>query len=374
MDWFLSRISPDVARILDKALAGKEVSAGEGARLFEVSGREVAVLAAAADELRERAVGNAVTFVHNRNINFTNYCAGRCLFCGFRRQPGDSDGFLLDVEEIVQKALEAGRSGATEVCIQGGLYPGIEPGFYTRVCEEIKRRLPGMHIHAFSPMEVLFASRRMGCTVEQFLGRLKASGLDSMPGTAAEILDDSVRKTICPGKLNTAQWVEVISTAHRLGIPTSATMMYGHVEKPWHRAAHISLIRDIQKRTGGFTEFVPLSFVHPNTELYRRGLCGPGTSGATELKAHAIARIMLYGHINNIQVSWVKLGKRLAQLCLGAGGNDLGGTLMEENISRMAGSNSPTAMSPGELKGMIRDIGRVPVERNTTYNTVGVSA
>ena len=373
MDSLLGKIDSKAANLLDKALEDKELSIEEGACLFGLHDNELTALILTANELRRRSVGDRVTFVHNRNINFTNYCIGRCLFCGFGRKPGSHEGFVLSVDEIVAKAEEASRLGTTEVCIQGGLNPAIPPEFYLAICEAIRSNLPEMHIHAFSPMEVWFASRNLDCSTSEFLKSLKSAGLSSMPGTAAEILDDSVRRIICPSKISTSQWMEVIGEAHRLGIPTSSTMMYGHVESPLQRAAHLDQLRSLQKKTGGFTEFVPLSFVYPDTELYRRGLCGPGTSGISELKVHAISRIMLNGQIDNIQVSWVKLGARLAQVCLGAGANDLGGTLMEEHISRSAGGGAPTILTPDDFKRMIRDLNRVPVQRTTTYEVVEVT-
>jgi FO synthase subunit 2 len=373
MEGILGSIDVSIARILNKALEGKEVSVAEACTLFSAENRELMALLKAADELRKSLVGDKVSFVFNRNINFTNYCVGRCLFCAFRRSPNDSDnGYSLTIEQIVSKAVEASELGATEVCIQGGLNPHLEPHFYFQICEAIKDRLPEIHIHAFSPMEVLFASRNMGTTVKDFLKQLKSSGLDSMPGTAAEILDDSVRAIICPDKLKVDEWKDVITKAHRLHIPTSATMMYGHVEKPVHRAMHLHIIRDMQKRGGCFTELVPLRFIHANTDLYKQGLCRPQISGMEDIKVHAISRLMLNGLIDNIQVSWVKLGKLLAQVCLSAGANDLGGTLMEEHISRLAGSSSPSFMTVQELEELIKSINRTPAQRTTTYEIIKV--
>ena len=373
MDRMLQTIDVTTARILDKAVEGKEISVEDASNLFAAENRELIVLIMVANELRKSVVGDNVTFVHNRNINFTNYCVGSCLFCAFRCSPHDSkNGYSLTIEQIVSKAVEASELGATEVCIQGGLNPELKPNFYFRICEAIKDRLPEMHIHAFSPMEVLFASRNMGCTVKDFLRQLKSSGLDSMPGTAAEILDDSIRNTICPDKLNVVEWKGVISAAHQLHIPTSATMMYGHIEKPVHRALHLNIIRSMQKQEGCFTEFVPLRFIHANTDLYKQGLCGPQLSGMEDIKVHAIARLMLNGFINNIQVSWVKLGKRLAQVCLFAGANDFGGTLMEEHISRLAGSHSPSFLTVEEFEELIKSCNRTPVQRTTTYEVIKV--
>ena len=375
LEGMLGVIDIGIARILDRALSGAELSVEEASTLFTAGNREFPVLVMAADELRKSTVGDVISFVHNRNINFTNYCVGSCLFCAFRCPLHDrKNGYALTLEQIVGKAEEARARGATEVCIQGGLNPELEPDFYIHVCEAVKNRLPDIHIHAFSPMEVLFASRNRGCTVRGFLTQLKSAGLDSMPGTAAEILDDAVRAVICPQKLTTEEWREVIAEAHRLHIPTSATMMYGHVEQPAHQAVHMDIIRRMQKQGDGFTEFVPLRFISTHTDLFRRGLCGLPISGVEDIKVHAIARIVLHGVIDNIQVSWVKLGKGLAEVCLHAGGNDLGGTLMEEHISRAAGCHSPTSMTVGELEELIRSCHRVPVQRTTTYEPVGVSS
>ena len=358
---------------MDKALEGKEISVEEAVDLFGAENEELMALIMVADELRKSAVGDTVSFVHNRNINFTNYCVGSCLFCAFRCSPRNSNnGYSLTIEQIVSKAEEADALGATEVCIQGGLNPELKPAFYLQICEAIKDRLPEMHIHAFSPMEVLFASRNMGCTVKNFLKQLKSSGLDSMPGTAAEILDDSIRSVICADKLKVDEWKQVIRLAHQLHIPSSATMMYGHIEQPVHRAMHLHIIRSMQKQGGRFTEFVPLRFIYANTDLYKKGLYKPQISGIEDIKVHAIARIMLNGFIDNIQVSWVKLGKQLAQACLYAGANDLGGTLMEEHISRMAGSNSPSFMTVKELEALIKSCNKTPVQRTTIYEVFKV--
>jgi 7,8-didemethyl-8-hydroxy-5-deazariboflavin synthase CofH subunit len=367
---YLTAIDSSVARILEKALNGGEINAEEAVRLFQTNNRELMVMMIAADHLRQSAVGDTVSFVRNRNINFTNICTGTCLFCAFHTPPDDiRNGYLLTLEEIAEKAREAARSGATEVCIQGGLHPRIEPDYYIAMCETVKKEAPYVHIHAFSPMEILYASRKAGLSIEHFLTQLKAAGLDSVPGTAAEILDDGVRKIICPKKLGVNEWQEVITTAHHLNIPTTATMMYGHVEKPEHRAMHLDIVRNIQKNGGLFTEFVPLRFVYKNTELFRRFGCGPHVPAFEDIKVHAVARIMLNGYIDNIQVSWVKLGKRAAQVCLFAGANDLGGTLMEEHISSSAGSQSPTSLTAEELKELIHSCERIPVERTTLYKT-----
>ncbi|MHC1754906.1 MAG: 5-amino-6-(D-ribitylamino)uracil--L-tyrosine 4-hydroxyphenyl transferase CofH [Methanosarcina sp.] len=318
-----------------------------------------------ADELRDLAAGDTVTYVVNRNINFTSRCVGTCGFCAFR----DNKGYLLSLEEIMEKVREAEQAKATEVCIQGGLLPDVGLDFYLGIAEAIKAEFPEMHIHAFSPMEVYHASHISGLKVSEALARLKRSGLDTMPGTAAEILSDRVREIICPSKLSTSEWVDVVRQAHAAGIPTTATMMYGHVETPEERIEHMLIIREIQKETGGITEFVPLPFMPYNNpvgeKMIREGRYA--TPGLDDLKIYAISRILLHGHIDNIQASWVKLGKKLAQFALHCGANDLGGTLMEESISRLAGASNGESISVEELEWMIHGAGRVPKERTTLY-------
>lgn len=321
-----------------------------------------------ADELRALAVGDEVTYVVNRNINFTSRCVGTCGFCAFR----DNNGYILSLEEILARAKEAADEKATEVCIQGGLLPDVGLDFYLEIVEAIKAEFPEMHIHAFSPMEVYHAARVSGITVKEALSSLKKSGLDTMPGTAAEILSDRVREIICPSKLRTAEWVDVVRQAHATGIPTTATMMYGHVETPEERIEHILTIRELQRETGGITEFVPLPFMPYNNpigeKMIREGRYA--TPGTEDLKIYAISRILLHTHIENIQASWVKLGKKLAQFALHCGANDLGGTLMEESISKSAGANNGEIISAEELEWMIHGAGRVPKERNTLYRGV----
>ncbi|AKB79300.1 7,8-didemethyl-8-hydroxy-5-deazariboflavin synthase subunit 2 [Methanosarcina horonobensis HB-1 = JCM 15518] len=318
-----------------------------------------------ADELRDLAVGDTVTYVVNRNINFTSRCVGTCGFCAFRT----NNGKVLSIEEIMGKVREAEKANATEVCIQGGLLPDVGLDFYQGIAEAIKAEFPEMHIHSFSPMEVYHASRISGITVKEALRRLKRSGLDTMPGTAAEILSDRVRKIICPSKIRTAEWVEVVRQAHAAGIPTTATMMYGHVETPEERIDHMLIIREIQKETGGITEFVPLPFMPYNNpvgeKMIREGRYA--TPGLEDLKIYAVSRILLHGHVDNIQASWVKLGKKLAQFSLHCGANDLGGTLMEESISRSAGACHGEMITVDELEWMIHGAGRIPKERTTLY-------
>lgn len=315
-----------------------------------------------ADKLRKRTNGDIVTYVINRNINFTNRCIGTCRFCAFKKK----DGFILSIPEILEKTQEAVDIGATEVCIQGGLLPDWGVNNYCHILEKIKEEFPDLHIHAFSPMEVLHAAQNSNLSVKKTLSSLKRSGLGSMPGTAAEILVDRVREEICPDKLTTHEWIDVVMTAHRTGIPTTATIMYGHIETIQERLEHILTIREIQKRTGGFTEFVPLPFMRENNRLGD----GINLSDADDLKLHAIARVLLHPYVKNIQASWVKLGKKQVQEALNCGVNDLGGTLMEENISKSAGAMNGEYMAPEEFVGLIREIGRVPRQRNTLYGAI----
>jgi 7,8-didemethyl-8-hydroxy-5-deazariboflavin synthase CofH subunit len=324
----------------------------------------------AADTLRREAVGDIVTYVVNRNINFTNVCIKGCGFCAFSRDFREEEGYFLPEEEIVRRAREAQELGATEVCVQAGLPPKMDGDFYIQLTRTLREAVPGIHLHAFSPEEVLYGSVRSGRTIRAYLEALKAAGVGSLPGTAAEILDDDLRDRISPGRIRTAQWIEVITTAHELGIPTTSTMMFGHAETPAHQARHLVLLRDLQRRTGGFTEFVPLSFVHTEAPMWRQqrvpGL-RPGPTGAEVVRVHATARIVLNRAIPNLQVSWVKEGSRLSQLLLTAGANDLGGTLINESISTSAGAGHGQLVPPMEMRRLIRDAGRVPAERLTTY-------
>ncbi len=351
--------------ILQRALAGEELSVAEGERLLQAEGEELRALVGVADEVRRRGVGDIVTYVVNRNINHTNVCVGTCKFCAFRRSPSDPDAYVLTSEQIATKVQEAVEFGATEVCIQGGLHPKFRLDHYLKILRAVRRVSPDIHIHAFSPEELNYMARREEVEVSEVIKALVDAGLNSVPGTAAEILVDRVRSIICPQKLSSDEWIETIKTCHRLGVPTTATMMYGHVETPRERAEHMVLLRKIQRETGGFTEFVPLAFMHHNTQLQRMGIL-PDRSGADDLRVHATARLVLANYIDNIQTSWVKLGPRLAQLMLSAGANDLSGTLMEENISRAAGGHG-SRMLPAQLKHVILEAGRVPKQRTTTY-------
>ena len=368
----LALLEPEVAGVLNLALEGRDISAEEGELLFGANGLEYHALVAAADHLRRQTVGDVATYVVNRNINFTNVCIKRCGFCAFSRDHREEQGYFLPVEEIIRRAKEAQDYGATEVCLQAGLPPQMEGDLYIRLCEAIKEELPDMHIHGFSPEEVLYGSVRSKCSIKEYLQGLKSAGVGSLPGTSAEILDQDLRDEISPGRIRVEQWVEVITTAHELGIPTTSTVMFGHLETNGHIARHIALLRDVQKNSGGITEFVPLSFVHTEAPMFMRGLVEnvrTGPTGMDVVKVHAIARIMLNNWIPNIQASWVKEGSRMSQVLLTAGVNDLGGTLINESISTAAGAQHGQLMRPWEFRHMIRQAGRIPAERYTTYGT-----
>lgn len=367
-DKFLGKIDPIVATALDKALSGREIDVDEAAELLKVEGLELWLLTLTADELRRRTVGDIVTYVINRNVNHTNICVGTCKFCAFRRLPGDSDAYVLTREQIAAKVREAVKFGATEVCVQGGLHPEFGLENYLNILRTIRKISSDIHIHAFSPAELDHIARREGLSIKEVIRMLHDAGLNSVPGTAAEILVDRVRSIICPKKISASRWVEIIKTCHHLGLPTTATMLYGHVETSRERAEHLALIREIQRETRGFTEFVPLAFVPGNTQLQHEGVVSYPPNLAENLRVHAVARLMLTGYIDNIQASWVKLGPKLAQVMLGAGANDLSGTLMEENISRAAGAQQQPMM-PRQLERLILDMGRVPMQRTTTYGT-----
>ncbi len=352
---------------LQAAMGGAELSFEQGLLLATAEGAALEALLAVADQLRREAVGDAITYVVNRNINFTNVCFVGCSFCGFGRGPSAADAYSLSFEEVVRRAREAWDRGATEVCIQGGLPRDLDGFFYRDLLRAVKRAIPEMHVHAFSPMEINYGVLKTGMPLREYLQMMKDEGLGSIPGTAAEILDDRVRQELSPNKLPAGRWVEIITAAHELGIPTTSTMMYGHVEEPADWVRHILLLRAIQKRTGGFTEFVPLGFIHENTRLYRHGGARPGAKREEHLRVHALARVLLHGAIKNLQVSWVKLGFETSLACLQAGANDFSGTLMEESISKAAGATFGEFVSPEEFRAKIRSIGRVPAERTTTY-------
>ncbi len=352
---------------LKAVLGGKELSFEQGLQLATAQGTDLQALVAVADHLRRETVGEAVTYVVNRNINFTNVCFVGCSFCGFGRGPQAADAYSLSLEEVVRRSQEAWDCGATEVCIQGGLPRDLDGYFYRDLLRAIKHALPAMHVHAFSPMEIDYGVLKTGLPLRDYLQMMKDEGLGSIPGTAAEILDDRIRRQLSPNKLPVARWVEIITTAHELGIPTTSTMMYGHVEEPADWVRHLLLLRSMQKRTDGFTEFVPLGFIHQNTRLYKHGGARPGAVRDEHLRVHALSRVLLHGAIRNVQVSWVKLGIDTSLACLQAGANDFGGTLMEENISKAAGATFGEYVSPEEFRSHIRKIGRIPAERSTTY-------
>jgi FO synthase len=369
------RVEPSVRATIEGVLEtqdGSGISREQWSRLANSEGDDLLGLLVAADMLRCELAGNIVTYVVNRNINFTNICFVGCKFCAFSRGPREHDTYFFDPEQVADKAVEAWQLGATEVCIQGGLPHGLPPFYYRDILRAVKAAVPGMHIHAFSPMEIVYGVELTSMSVSDYLKMLRDNGLDTLPGTAAEILDDQVRHVLSRNKLRTSQWEEVIRTAHACGIRTTSTLMYGHVETPEHWVNQLSLLRDIQNQTGGFTEFVPLGFVHQNTLLFQQGLARSGPTLAEHLKIHALARLMLAGSIHNIQVSWVKLNRQLSQLCLHAGANDYGGTLMEENISREAGATAGQYTSPEEFQSLIREIGRIPAERNTVYSRIRI--
>jgi FO synthase len=339
--------------------------------LFHADGAELDAIAGLADALRRDVVGDDVTYVVNRNINFTNVCYTGCRFCAFAQRRTDADAYTLSLEEVGQRAAEGWAVGATEVCMQGGIHPDLPGSAYFDIAREVKRRVPGMHVHAFSPMEVTNGASRTGMSIRDWLIEAKAAGLDSVPGTAAEILDDDVRWLLTKGKLPAASWIEVITTAHELGIRSSSTMMYGHVDTPAHWLGHLRVLAGIQDQTGGFTEFVGLPFIHTNAPIYLAGVARPGPTPRENRIVHAMARILLHGRIDNIQCSWVKLGIDGSRELLTGGVNDVGGTLMEETISRMAGSQHGSAKTVGQLEEIVAGLpGRTTRQRTTLYGEV----
>jgi 7,8-didemethyl-8-hydroxy-5-deazariboflavin synthase CofH subunit len=371
------RLTPEIRAGLEQVLEmqdGRVLSREQCLSLAASNDDDLLGLLVAADLLRGELVGNIVTYVVNRNINFTNVCFVGCKFCAFSRGPRESDTYFLSLEEVARKAIEARALGATEVCIQGGLPHGLPPFYYRDILRAVKSAVPAIHIHAFSPMEIAYGVELTGMALKDYLLMLRDNGLDTLPGTAAEILDDDIRFVLSRNKLSSRQWQEVVRTAHQCGIRSTSTLMYGHVETAAHWVNQLLLFREIQQQTGGFTEFVPLGFVHHNTLLFQQGIARPGPTLAEHLKIHALARILLAGSINNIQVSWVKLNRRLSQLCLHAGANDYGGTLMEENISREAGATAGQYTAPEEFQELIVQTRRIPAERNTTYSRINIKS
>jgi len=347
-----------------------ELTQAQSLALLTSKGDDLEAVCRLADDMRRDAVGDDVTYVVNRNVNFTNVCYTGCRFCAFAQRRTDADAYSLSLEEVEQRAAEAWEAGATEVCMQGGIDPQLPGSAYLDLARAVKRGAPGVHLHAYSPMEVVNGAARMQVSIAEFLSAAAEAGVDSLPGTAAEILDDDVRWVLTKGKLPTSQWIEVVTTAHDLGLPTTCTMMYGHVDEPRHWAAHLVLLRELQAQTGGFTEFVPLPFVHTNAPIYLAGVARPGPTVRDNRAVHAVARLVLHGRIDHVQCSWVKLGSEQCAQVLTGGVDDLGGTLMEETISRMAGSPHGSRRSVGELEAMVLGTGRTPRQRTTTYGPV----
>ncbi len=360
----------DVAAALATAQSGRVLDDAAVLMLFETTGVELEALTRAADEVRADRVGETVTYVVNRNINFTNVCYTGCRFCAFAQRRDDPDAYTLSLEQIADRAQEAWDVGATEVCLQGGIHPDLPGDYYFEVLDAITARLPGMHVHAFSPMEVVNGATRLGIGIREWLEEASRRGLGSIPGTAAEILDDDVRWVLTKGKLPTAQWIEVVTTAHELGLRSSATMMYGHVDEPHHWVAHLKLLRRLQEETGGFTEFVPLPFVHQLAPIYLAGVARPGSTWEDDRRVHAVARLLLAGAIDHVQLSWVKVGLERGIELLRGGCDDLGGTLMEETISRMAGSQHGIRQSVDDLRAAAAAAGRPARQRTTLYGEV----
>lgn len=361
---------PVVSSILDSALSGKSISVHDGIELYGARGPAAHLVGRVADALRDSRVGDRVTYVVNRNINFTNVCIKQCGFCAFSRDFREEEGYMLPVSEIVRRTMEAHNMGASEVCVQAGLPPDMKPGTYEEICGAIKSAVPDIHIHGFSPEEVKYGALTSDVPIREYLKRLQEAGVDTLPGTSAEILDQKLRDTISPGRITVKQWEEVIREAHALGIRTTSTMMFGHMETIEQRVRHMDTIRTIQKDTGGFTEFVPLNFIAEEAPMYQNkqhASMRGGSDGMDVLLTHAISRIMLH-NINNIQMSWVKEGTSLSQLLLVWGANDFGGTLINESISTAAGAQHGQILRPARIRALIRQIGRVPAERTTTYS------
>jgi 5-amino-6-(D-ribitylamino)uracil---L-tyrosine 4-hydroxyphenyl transferase len=373
IETILKNIDPEISTILDKSINYKEISNSDAIKLFNSKGLELSLISLIADELRRRQNGNVATYVVNRNINFTNVCVKQCGFCAFSRDFRQEEGYILPIQEIVSRAKEAWRYGATEVCIQAGLPPNMDGHLYVDICKAIKKELPDIHIHAFSPEEILYASLKTNTTVEEYLKMLKEAGIGSLPGTSAEILVKEVRNKISPGRISVEDWIKVVTTAHKLGIPTTSTIMYGHIETYNEIVIHLDILRKIQKETNGFTEFVPLSFIHLESPMYNLGSIPgmkAGAEGVEILKMHAISRIYFDQLIKNIQISWVKEGQKLSQIMLGSGANDMGGCLINESISTSAGSLYGQLMRPKEMRKLISSAGKIPAQRTSNYKII----
>jgi 7,8-didemethyl-8-hydroxy-5-deazariboflavin synthase CofH subunit len=366
----IARTSPAVAAVLDRALEGRELDEADAIVLLGAHGPDFHALIQAADAARALDRGDDVSFVICRNINFTNVCYVGCTFCGFSRHEDESDAYDHPMEKLVAKARDAVARGATEVCIQGGIHPRKDHTHYRDILVALKREFPKLHIHAFSPEEIHFAHQKSGMPLKELLAWLVDAGLGTMPGTAAEILDDEIRQIISPNKLRRDRWIEIVTAAHEIGLRSTSTIMYGHIEQPRHIAAHLALIRDIQKRTGGFTEFVPLGFIHEKNVLFNHIHARPGASMSEDMRMIAVSRLFLRPWIQNVQMSWVKMGPKVAQMALLSGANDFGGTLMEESISRESGADFGENLPAEEMRRLIREVGRTPVQRSTTYEVL----
>ena len=370
LDQLIAAASPTTARILERSLAHEELTVEEGIDLLATEGDDLKALIRTADTVRAEDVGDEVSYVVNRNVNWTNICFVGCQFCAFAVHRKDPSAYNHSIDDVLVKVQDAIDRGAGEVCMQGGINPDLDGLFYRDLLVAIKERYPKLHVHAFSPMEIMYGSRRANMSYREFLTMLRDAGLGTIPGTAAEILDDDVREVLSHKKVDVATWVEIVSTAHELGLRSSSTIMYGHIETSEHIARHVVLLRDIQKRTGGFTEFVPLRFIHTFTQLFKRGMVQPPPTGALDFRIYAFSRLMLRGWIDNLQTSWVKLGHELSQLTLLAGCNDFGGTLMEESISKSAGADAGEYLPAERIRELITEVGRIPVQRNTVYGRV----
>ncbi|HEU4483202.1 MAG TPA: 5-amino-6-(D-ribitylamino)uracil--L-tyrosine 4-hydroxyphenyl transferase CofH [Nitrososphaeraceae archaeon] len=373
LDSIIKNIDPVISDILNRVIDGNHISEDETRELFNSNGIELNMIVIVANHLCKIKKRDIVTYVVNRNINFTNVCIKRCGFCAFSRDFREEEGYYLPIEEIVRRAKEAEKLGATEVCIQAGLPPKMDGMLYVDICNAIKRELPDIHIHAFSPEEILYGAKRANNSVEDYLKMLKEAGLGSIPGTAAEILDQEIRDKISPGRIGVEDWIKVVKSAHSIGINSTSTIMYGHIESYTHITKHLGILKDIQKETRGFTEFVPLSFVHSEAPMYNRNLIDGirnGPTGVEVLKMHAIARIFFNNQIDNIQISWVKEGPRMGQILLEAGANDFGGTLINESISTSAGASFGQLLKPKVIRNIIHNMGKIPAQRKSNYEII----
>jgi FO synthase subunit 2 len=373
LDSIIKNIDPVISNILNRVIDGNHISEDETRELFNSNGIELNMIVIVANHLCKIKKRDIVTYVVNRNINFTNVCIKRCGFCAFSRDFREEEGYYLPIEEIVRRAKEAEKLGATEVCIQAGLPPKMDGMLYVDICNAIKRELPDIHIHAFSPEEILYGAKRANNSVEDYLKMLKEAGLGSIPGTAAEILDQEIRDKISPGRIGVEDWIKVVKSAHSIGINSTSTIMYGHIESYTHITKHLGILKDIQKETRGFTEFVPLSFVHSEAPMYNRNLIDGirnGPTGVEVLKMHAIARIFFNNQIDNIQISWVKEGPRMGQILLEAGANDFGGTLINESISTSAGASFGQLLKPKVIRNIIHNMGKIPAQRKSNYEII----